>query len=137
MPIKDEKLTPNFSLHEFIYPKLAGDEIKSYVDEDYGSEIFLNIIRIAERLQVIRDYFGKPLIINSGFRPVNWEKKKGRSGASQHSFGLAVDFYVKDIPLEEVYDFIQKTFKIGGRAINKTDNFIHLDARGNFAIWTY
>lgn len=41
----------------------------------------------------IRDELGIPLYIRSAYRPISWEKKKGRSGTSQHTFeGLgAVD----------------------------------------------
>lgn len=86
-----EKLTQkptviNFSLEEFIIdecPRIA----VSVADKIWRNHIV--------PLQIIRDLFGKPIIISerSGYRKPDYEQRKGRSGGSEHTFkGLgAVD----------------------------------------------
>jgi hypothetical protein len=40
-------------------------------------------------LQAVREAHGKPIYVsqNSGYRSLEWEKSKGRSGESEHCFG--------------------------------------------------
>ena len=40
----------------------------------------------------IRKRAGVPLVINCAYRSQAYDKKKGRSGNSAHTYGLAVDF---------------------------------------------
>ena len=138
MPILNRQITPNISLYELLFtPTVNKAEILPFIEQAWSIEVDRNLTKIATALQVIRDYYGKPLIITSGFRPTAWELKRGRKGGSQHTTGLAVDFYVVGVPLAEVYAFINATFKKGGRAINPKANFIHLDLRADYATWSY
>jgi len=149
MPILNRQLTPNISLYELLFPFTVNKaEILPFIEQAWSIEIDRNLTRVATALQIIRDYFGKPVIITSGFRPIAWELKQGRKGGSQHTTGLAVDFYVVGVPLQEVYNFIGYftgtppkwnggIFKQGGRAINPKAKFIHLDLRPDYATWSY
>ena len=138
MPILNRQLTLNISLYELLFtPTVNKTEVLPLIEQAWSIEIDRNLQRIAERLQIIRDYFGKPLIITSGFRPVMLELKLGRGGGSMHTKGYAADFHVAGVPLNEVLNFINTNFKKGGRAINHKDNFIHLDCRDSLVTWTY
>lgn len=138
MPILNRQITPNISLYELLFtPTVNKAEILPFIEQAWSIEIERNLTRVATAIQIIRDYFGKPVIITSGFRPVAWEIKQGRRGGSQHTTGLAVDFYVVGVPLQEVYNFIEVTFKKGGRAINPQAKFIHLDLRPEYTTWSY
>jgi uncharacterized protein YcbK (DUF882 family) len=149
MTILNRQVTPNISLYELLFPFTVNKaEILPFIEQAWSIEVDRNLTRIATALQIIRDYYGKPVIITSCFRPVAWEIKQGRKGGSQHTTGLAVDFYVVGIPLQEVYDFIGYFtgnppkwnggfFKKGGRAINPKAKFIHLDLRPEYATWSY
>lgn len=164
MTILNRQITPNISLYELLYtPTVNKAEIAPLIEQAWSVEIDRNLTKLATALQIIRDYFGKPLIITSGFRPVTWELKRNRSGKSQHTTGLAADFHVVGVPLQEVYDLIGYfagtppkwngrvfkqnagiplkwnggVFKQGGRAINPVANFIHLDLRPEYADWSY
>lgn len=138
MTILNRQLTPNISLYELLYtPTVNKAEIAPLIEQAWSIEIDRNLTKLATALQIIRDYFGKPLIITSGFRPVTWEIKQGRKGGSQHTSGLAADFRISGVPLSEVYAFVNATFKKGGRAINPASNFIHLDLRAEYATWSY
>jgi uncharacterized protein YcbK (DUF882 family) len=138
MTILNRQLTPNINLYELLYtPTVNKAEIAPLIEQAWSIEVERNLTKLATALQIIRDYYGKPLIITSGFRPVTWELKRNRSGKSQHTSGLAADFRVSGVPLAEVYAFINATFKKGGRAINPVANFIHLDLRADYATWSY
>ena len=138
MTILNRQVTSNISLYELLFPFTVNKaEILPFIEQAWSIEVDRNLTRIATALQIIRDYYGKPVIITSCFRPVAWEIKQGRKGASQHTTGLAVDFYVVGVPLQEVYDFINSIFKQGGRAINPKAKFIHLDLRSDYATWSY
>lgn len=138
MTILNRQVTPNISLYELLFPFTVNKaEILPFIEQAWSIEVDRNLTRIATAIQIIRDYFGKPVIITSGFRPIAWELKQGRKGGSQHTTGLAVDFYVVGVPLQEVYDFINSIFKQGGRAINPKAKFIHLDLRPDYAAWSY
>lgn len=136
------RLSPSFTLKEFIagtnftYDEDFIGDTWEYVKAD--PNIIFNLRALAAVLQVVRDYFNKPLIITSGVRPVAWELIQGRSGTSYHTKGLAADFYIEGKELFDVYIFIEKTIKGGGRAINPQLNFIHYDlGTHRYRTWTY
>lgn len=49
-----------------------------------------------QKLDLLREHCGFPLKLNSAFRSVSYEKKKGRSGNSAHTRGLAFDIACYD-----------------------------------------
>lgn len=54
-----------------------------------------NIIKTAEKLELIRDLFGgRPIIITSWWRPKKYNQEIGGAGLSAHMEGLAVDFRI-------------------------------------------
>jgi len=81
-------------------------------------------------MQMIRERFGKPIVVLSGNRCVAHNASVGGSKASQHLRSRACDFYVKDTDLEEVFGYCE-TFMDGwgGLSLYKDENFIHLDTR--------
>lgn len=135
------KLTNNISLRECIYgtENDAPEELVEMIKLHITKAHLYNLISVATEWQVTRDYFQEPVIIHWGgaFRPILWEKKQGRNGKSQHVLAKAIDAHIEDVRLNEVYAFMNKTFKSGGRAINKPENFIHKDTRPYYATWQY
>ncbi len=86
-------------------------------------------------MDYLRQQFGKPIIINSHFRTLEYEKTQGRSGHSQHKIGKAVDlsghglvdFLANAVKNKtEVYKQLRK---MGINAIGLYDNFVHIDVR--------
>lgn len=84
------RLTANFDSKEF------------NLKDDADNNIMENIKRLAENMQTIRDWLGKPIIITSGLRLPAHNAKVGGSSTSQHLFGEAVDFVTKDATQLEV-----------------------------------
>lgn len=93
--------------------------------------------RTMNMLDTAREIAGIPFKINSAYRTVEWEIKKGRTGNSAHTKGKAVDIHCNNSFMRKkiIYGLIKAGFKRIG--IGKT--FIHADTddlKPN-AIWIY
>lgn len=78
------KLTTNFTLAEFNFRNLPLDET-----------LTANAQALAENLQAVRDFLGKPVGVSSWYRPTTINRQAKGSKTSQHLHGEAVDFYVR------------------------------------------
>lgn len=83
-------------------------------------------------LERVREYFGAPVTINSGFRCKKYNKRIGGKPKSQHLRGRAADITVKDVNPARVYVFLH-TWHTGG--LGKYDTFTHIDTRNAYARW--
>ena len=122
------RLTKNFSLSEF--------DCKD--GTEMPSELLTNVLELAENLQVLRDFVGVPIRINSAYRSLQHNSKIGGSTNSQHLFGKAADIVVKGKTPSQVATMIkllilEGKMKQGG--IGVYDNFTHYDIRGHKARW--
>ena len=99
--------------------------------------------KLIDILCKIREHYGSPLIINSGYRCPTHNAKVGGAANSRHTKGDAVDFVVKGIKTKEVYEFCENLPCADeiGLAIKHNPNefkgFVHLDTRGFKARWIY
>jgi uncharacterized protein YcbK (DUF882 family) len=89
---------------------------------------------LMEELIEIRGEFGEPLIINSASRCVSHNKAVGGGPTSQHLYGKAADFYVKNININILAHYVLNEYsdKYG---IGVYSNRIHLDVRDTKARW--
>ncbi len=82
--------TKNFRWKEFLYlPQWDVYVFPNLV-------LYDNLIRIGIKLQEIRNDLQKPIKITSGLRPKLYNKKILGATRSQHMYGSALDFVVKD-----------------------------------------
>lgn len=95
-------------------------------------------------LTKIRKHYNQPVIINSGYRCKDHNKKVGGSAKSQHFKGSAVDFIVKNTPTESVWEYVLEKWGTEplGLAIKRNKSniyagFVHIDTRGKKARWEY
>jgi uncharacterized protein YcbK (DUF882 family) len=124
------KLTKNFSKKEF--------------DSKDGSEmpldVFVNIQKLANQLQVLRDYLGKQISINSAYRSPSHNKSVGGAKNSQHLYGKASDITVKEMTPKQVYDAIEILISNGAMlqgGLGLYNTFVHYDFRGNKSRWDF
>lgn len=125
--------------------QLTKDFNKREFDSKDGSampaDILKNVKELAANLQVLRDFVGKPITINSGYRSKAYNATiRGAASNSQHIYGCAADIVVQGMKPEKVGQIIenlinQGKMKQGGLAIY--DTFVHYDTRGNKARWDY
>lgn len=113
-------ITPNFKAREFAC-------------QDGTDTIFLSTA-LVETLQKIRNNFGKPITINSGYRTEAHNKKVGGSNYSQHKYGLAADIVVQGVAPATVAKYVETIMPTtGGIGLYKT--FVHVDVRANKSRW--
>lgn len=135
------KLTKNFELKEFIVSRFYSEEQQKLVNESFEENkdfLLPNIQKLANQLQVLRDHFELPIIINIAYRPKWYELEKGRSGNSKHTLGLAADFNVKGKSTKEVREAIETLISKGEMlqgGVGKYNTFVHYDCRKTKARW--
>lgn len=88
--------------------------------------------KLIEYLQNIRNYFGKPVIINSGYRCETHNDAVGGATRSKHRDGMAADIVVKGINPAQVAAFAEH---LGVKGIGLYDDFVHIDTRTEKAFW--
>lgn len=85
------KLSNNFSLEELTKSDTAN---KCGIKNTPNTLELSNLTNLAKKiLQPIRDAYGKPIIISSGFRCSQLNKKVGGASNSDHIFGAAADIH--------------------------------------------
>lgn len=88
-----------------------------------------------KRLNKARRIAGLPFVLNCAFRPVEWDKLKGRSGNSFHCKGRAVDIRCLSDANRAV--IVAALIKVGFNGIGIASNFIHVDDRQIKTMWLY
>lgn len=103
------KLSKNFTLEELIYSSTADARgIHNYPDNQSINNLKKLCIEI---LQPIRDKYGKPIYINSGYRNPALNRAMKGSQTSQHLTGSAADIDVANN--KELWDVIVKMIENG------------------------
>lgn len=122
----ERHLAPNFIVREFACHD--------------GTDAMLIAEELVAALQAVRDYYDAPLLITSGFRTAEWNRRVGGVKGSQHCLGTAADINVvgklprqlfNDITLGRVPGVNPERIGCG---IYKS--FVHLDVRGHKARWS-
>ena len=99
------KLTQNFTLNELVYSVTAE---ANRIDNRPNVKVVANLKALCENvLQPLRDNLGCAVIISSGFRCAELNKKVGGRPNSQHLLGEAADFVVPQRNLKDVFDYIK------------------------------
>ena len=98
------KLTKNFSLEEIYRSDTAQ---RCGIDNKPQTEEVVENLRAlcTEVLQPLRDHLGKPVVVSSGYRCKDLNKKVGGVENSQHLKGEAADIKVRD--REELIDVMR------------------------------
>ena len=98
------KLSKNFSLEELTRSATA---TKLGIDNKPDEEHLKNLqVVVDEIAQPLRDHFGKPVRINSGYRSPALNDAIGGSKKSQHSKGEALDLEIDGVSNMEVAGWI-------------------------------
>ena len=124
------RLTKNFTQREF----RSKDGAKMPLD------VLDNIKELACNLQVLRDFLGESIKVNSGYRSEAHNKAIGGVKSSKHTKGLAADIRVKGLETDDLYLLIESLIKQGDMqegGLGVYDTFVHYDIRGTRARWNY
>lgn len=95
------KITANFTLEELCHTSYD-------LDNTPATEQIINLCFGANNiLQPLRDYLGKPIYINSGFRSVQVNKAVGGVSKSQHVSGCAADIRVSNLDMSKIMSWLK------------------------------
>ena len=124
------QLSPNFRVREFRC-KDGTDAV--LIDEE------LVVI-----LQCIREHFGKPVHITSGYRTAAHNTAVGGSKSSQHLLGRAADLWVEGTTVEAVAAYAESLLVNRGgigrypkdaKHPTRTTGWVHIDTRPGKSRW--
>ena len=109
-------------------------KVKEFRCKDNTDTIFV-APALVKLLQEAREYFKKPIVINSAYRTEPYNKKIGGAEYSQHKYGTAADIYISGVPVKTIYDWFDKKLgNSGGVGLYK--KFVHVDVREVKARWS-
>ena len=97
-------LSKSFTLNELTKSQEA---IRLGIDNIPNEEHIENLKILCEKiLQPLRDYYGMPVSVSSGYRSAKLCEAIGSSSKSQHTKGQAADFEIFGIANKDLADFI-------------------------------
>ena len=100
-------------------------KLKEFQCKD-GSQLVKIDSELLQKLQQLRDLIGKPIMVNSGYRTPEYNKRVGGAKNSYHMQGKAVDIKINGLGPKEI---AKKAEKIGFNGVGIYKNFVHLDIR--------
>jgi zinc D-Ala-D-Ala carboxypeptidase len=99
------RLSKNFSLDELTKSQTA---LRMGIDNEPTPGDLYNLSQLCDNiLQPVREHFGKPVTVSSGYRSVALCEAIGSSAKSQHAKGEAADFEIMGIDNKEVAVWIR------------------------------
>ena len=122
------KLTKNFDLKEF----------NCKDNSETPAELIPNLQELANNLQILRDFLGTSLHINSGYRSHAYNKKIGGAKFSQHLLGKAADISSNKFTPEQIHAAVIKLIdegKVNFGGVGIYNSFLHVDIRKEKARW--
>lgn len=122
------KLSPSFTVREF---RCRDGTDTIMIDEG-----------LVVLLQCIREHFGKPITITSGYRTAEHNAKVGGSKSSQHLLGRAADIQVAGVSPDAVAAYAESLMPTWGGVgrypvkAGRAKGWVHVDTRANKSRWT-
>ncbi len=104
----------------------ANFKVKEFRCKDGDDKILVDVDFVRGKLQLIRDHFDAPVIINSAYRTPEYNKKVKGAKASYHLQGRAFDIVVRGHTPQEVARYAQT---LGIKGIIQYNGFVHVDSR--------
>ena len=109
--------------------------VREFACKDGSDPLFVDS-GLVQVLQSIRDHFGVPVVITSGYRTAAHNKAVGGALCSQHCYGRAADIRVAGVPVETVAAYAETLLPgTGGIGCYPAKGFVHVDVRKAKSRW--
>mgnify|MGYP000178869616 CR=1 FL=1 len=117
---------------------------KEFACKDGTDPLFVDS-ELVQVLQAIRDHFGAPVVITSGYRTAARNAAVGGSKSSQHLLGRAADFYVEGVDVATVAAYAEALLPARGgigrypkdaKHPKRSTGWVHIDTRANKSRWS-
>lgn len=108
-------------------------KVREFACQDGSDPVFI-AEKLVNILQAIRNHFGQPVNINSGYRTVTHNKKVGGAAQSQHLYGTAADIWVTGVSPSLVAAYAEKLMPNSG-GIGIYSWGVHVDVREKKSRW--
>jgi len=93
--------------------------------------------RLLAALEDLRRRAGQAVLVLSGYRCPEHNRRVGGAANSQHVFGKAADIRVPGLTLQQMYELAASTPEFAQGGIGVYDRgFLHVDVRGHRARWS-
>ena len=92
-------------------------------------------LELIQKLDILREFLGKPVVVNSGYRCISHNTKVGGSKNSQHMLGTAADIKVTGVSPKQLAAIAERIYEkpFGGLGIYSWG--IHVDTRTKKERW--
>ena len=108
---------------------------KEFACKDGTDPLFVDS-ELVQVLQAIRDHFGAPVVITSGYRTAAHNRAVGGAVYSQHQYGRAADIRVSGVPVEQLAAYAETLLPgTGGIGRYPAKGFVHVDVRKAKSRW--
>ena len=117
---------------------------KEFACKDGTDPLFVDS-ELVQVLQAIRDHFGAPVVITSGYRTAAHNAAVGGSKSSRHLLGRAADFWVEDTPVASVAAYAETLLPARGGIgrypkdashPKRRTGWVHIDTRADKSRWS-
>ena len=118
--------------------------VREFACRDGSDPLFVDSA-LVQLLQDIRDHFGAPVVITSGYRTAAHNAAVGGSKSSQHLLGRAADFYVEGVDVATVAAYAETLLPSRGgigrypkdaKHPTRKTGWVHIDTRANKSRWS-
>lgn len=113
----------------------TGPAYRAY-SQDWGTYVShdeVNAFCISPKLRLaiweFEGYFGKKIVMNSGYRDAFHNAKAGGADNSFHTKCMAADFFIPGVPKEKLIAYAKRQGLVGGLGCYPGKPFIHIDVR--------
>lgn len=122
-----EKITNNFSMEEFTRSETAD---KLGIKNEPDNRAKLAIVNLCTKLlQPLREAYGKPIRINSGYRSEELNKAVGGVATSQHRLGMASDLSIDGKACDLLELIEENRLPFDQAILYRKQNFLHVSLK--------
>ena len=119
----------------FAFFASSGDAYRGYA-QSFGTFVThkdVNAFCLTPKLRLviweIEGYFGKKIVMNSGYRDPFHNGKVGGADGSYHMKCMAADFFIPGVDKRRLLAYVARNNGVGGLGCYPGKQFIHIDVR--------